>query len=122
MPRPGGPPGGPVPGADDEEEEMWKRKRQQQSNDMTVAIERARERRLAEERRREEEQKAAAAKKLKALDEKLQKREGQSDEDTASKGDSEVSPSAKFVNAVNTVCFKLCTVGVSLNHSLNYSN
>ena len=99
MPRPGGPPGPAVPG-DEEEEEMWKRKRQQQSTEMTIAIERARERRMAEERRREEEQKAAAAKKLRALDEKLQKKDGQSDEDLTD-GDAEASPPAKFVNAVS---------------------
>ena len=82
---------------------MWKRKRQQQSNDMTVAIERARERRLAEERRREEEQSAAAAKKLAALNEKLQKREGQAGEDSVAtaKADSDGSPSAKFVGSVS---------------------
>jgi len=99
MPRPVGPPGGPPVPGDEEEEEMWKRKRQQQSTEMTIAIERARERRMAEERRRDEETKAAAAKKLRALDEKKQKKEGQSDEDLTD-GDVEASPPAKFVNAM----------------------
>ena len=97
---------------------MWKRKRQQQSTEMTIAIERARERRMAEERRREEEQKAAAAKKLRALDEKLQKKDGQSDED-ATDGDAESSPPAKFVNAVSINLFLLISFSLSVKLKVN---
>ncbi len=66
-----------------DEDEMWRARRKQQNEEMSAAVERARQRREEEERKKEDERKAAAAEKLKALEQRLAKKDP-SDRDSTS--------------------------------------